>query len=28
MLNNESGVPNKAVQDILAGKVALPLAKP
>ena len=26
MLNDESGVPNKQVQEILAGKGALPLA--
>jgi tRNA1(Val) A37 N6-methylase TrmN6 len=28
MLNDESAVPNKQVQDILAGKGVLPLAKP
>jgi tRNA1(Val) A37 N6-methylase TrmN6 len=28
MLNDESGVPNKQVQEILAGKAALPLAMP
>src|SRR5206468_12101572 len=28
MLNNESAVPNKRVQDILAGTALLPLAKP
>ena len=28
MLNDESGVPNKRVQEILAGKGTLPLAKP
>jgi len=28
MLNDESAVPNKQVQDILAGKAALPLAVP
>ena len=26
MLNDESGVPNKKVQEILAGRAALPLA--
>ena len=28
MLNDESGVPNKEVQEMLAGKGMLPLAKP
>ena len=28
MLNDESGVPNKGVQEILAGKAHLPLANP
>ena len=28
MLNDESGVPNKTVQEILAGKGSLPLANP
>ena len=28
MLNDESGVPNKRVQEILAGKGSLPLANP
>ena len=28
MLNDESGVPNERVQDILAGKGVLPLAIP
>lgn len=28
MLNDESGVPNKRVQEVLAGKVILPLANP
>jgi tRNA1(Val) A37 N6-methylase TrmN6 len=28
MLNDQSGVPNKQVQEILAGKGALPLAVP
>jgi tRNA1(Val) A37 N6-methylase TrmN6 len=28
LLNDESAVPNKQVQDILAGKGALPLAIP
>jgi tRNA1(Val) A37 N6-methylase TrmN6 len=28
MLNDESGVPNKRVQDVLAGKATLPLANP
>ena len=28
MLNDESGVPNKEVQEILAGKGSLPLATP
>jgi tRNA1(Val) A37 N6-methylase TrmN6 len=28
MLNDESGVPNKRVQEVLAGKGVLPLAKP
>jgi tRNA1(Val) A37 N6-methylase TrmN6 len=28
MLNDESGVPNKQVQEVLAGKGVLPLASP
>jgi len=28
MLNDESGVPNKRVQEVLAGKATLPLANP
>jgi hypothetical protein len=28
MLNDESAVPNKQVQEILAGKAVLPLAMP
>jgi len=28
MLNNESAMPNKQAQDILAGKGVLPLAMP
>jgi hypothetical protein len=28
MLNDESGVPNKQVQEVLAGKGVLPLAIP